>query len=579
MKKILLLAIILSTAICASAQQYKVYKDNGTSESLRMNSIDSIIFKTQGRLPKVMFYKNNGSLQEISVYDIDSIKVGSNPNDCYERIDYIWNNANMPHVDLGTTFKTNTRVQVKYYYIKPDGSVVIGDEDGTNDISDLRWFVYDNHKLCLDFPGGSGDGNRIQYNDFDKTKVHEHEFGNFYIKDLTNGKIIANSSALTFKRTTNLCLWPSFSSTSKDMSSREQVRIYYIKIFEGDKLVKDFIPVRYKDEFGLWDLVEDEFHGTTNDNKILGAGSDIENDILYYDYITGLENATTGCIDTDVFLTQNYEIDMEFYFKEYLYNRYDQYLFHAGDDKATADAWFNDYGLYGECLVSSFGDWTDGWNHLRISPGRYNLQFKDKGYVYDLNNRKELLASASKRTFKSSQSLKLLYAMDGHDLVQIGHTSVYDNSVLLLDLYPCKYNDQIGMYDKVNGKFYPLTGRGKVGYWNGGDEYEGGGGQNAEDDDNDDGSNFDITKYVSVARTGQGTKVDSSGAYYTVTFSITNSSNKTIHLSTLGGADISRDLGPGQTYSVTLQSQSSSLQQYYQELVYTYNGKAYRMQG
>ena len=37
-------------------------------------------------------------------------------------------------------------------------------------------------------------------------------------------------------------------------------RLYYIKIFEGDELVKDFVPYYDGNHYGLWDKVEGFAH-------------------------------------------------------------------------------------------------------------------------------------------------------------------------------------------------------------------------------------------------------------------------------------------------------------------------------
>lgn len=88
-----------------------------------------------------------------------------------------------------------------------------------------------------------------------------------------------------------------------------------------------------------------------------------------------------------------------------------------------------------------------------------------------------------------------------------------------------------------------------------------------------------ITDYISIARTEIASVFSASGIIYTVTFAIKNSSSETVHLSSLGGVDISCDLEAGETYSVKLQSSSQSLQNNQQTLVLTYNGKSYSIQG
>ena len=89
----------------------------------------------------------------------------------------------------------------------------------------------------------------------------------------------------------------------------------------------------------------------------------------------------------------------------------------------------------------------------------------------------------------------------------------------------------------------------------------------------------DITDCVTVSRTGQSTSIINGQAKYGVTFSIKNSSSETIHLTSLAGVAIEQDLAPGQSYSISLQGSTAYIQNYYQKLLFTYNGKTYSVQG
>lgn len=88
-----------------------------------------------------------------------------------------------------------------------------------------------------------------------------------------------------------------------------------------------------------------------------------------------------------------------------------------------------------------------------------------------------------------------------------------------------------------------------------------------------------ITEYISIARTGISTSVQSNGTVYKVTFEIKNNSTETIHLSSLGGIDININLEGRKSYSITLQSSTAALQNYQQTLIFTYNGKSYSIKG
>lgn len=88
-----------------------------------------------------------------------------------------------------------------------------------------------------------------------------------------------------------------------------------------------------------------------------------------------------------------------------------------------------------------------------------------------------------------------------------------------------------------------------------------------------------ITDYVTVSRTGNSTSIINGSAKYGVSFSIKNSSTETIHLISLAGVEINKDLKAGETYSISLEGTTSYIQNYKQELLFTYNGKSYSVKG
>lgn len=88
-----------------------------------------------------------------------------------------------------------------------------------------------------------------------------------------------------------------------------------------------------------------------------------------------------------------------------------------------------------------------------------------------------------------------------------------------------------------------------------------------------------ITDYVTVSRTGNSTSIINGSAKYGVSFSIKNSSTETIHLTSLAGVAINKDLKAGETYNISLEGTTSYIQNYMQELLFTYNGKSYSVKG
>ena len=96
----------------------------------------------------------------------------------------------------------------------------------------LRFFGYGNN-LYMDY---GGDGHRIIGGLIDTTKTYEFELGNNYIKDIESGSYIAKGNEVgTFE-------YGFGDSHIKVLTSGEIGDIYYCKIYDGDTLVRDFVP-------------------------------------------------------------------------------------------------------------------------------------------------------------------------------------------------------------------------------------------------------------------------------------------------------------------------------------------------
>lgn len=657
MKKVFLFVMIICTVICASAQQYKVYRDNGTHEILRINGIDSIVFKSQGRLPKVMFYKNTDGLKEFSAYDIDSIKASDSPSDNgYDYVDLglpsgtLWATCNIgasSPEEYGDYFawgetKTKSAFNWNNYFDTYDGgktfikynpnggkTVLDIEDDAAHVIWGGDWRIPSDEifaeisDVCswenCTVNGVFGkkvigpNGNTIFFPAAGSIYDYGfHERGNFGYYQSRTLDISRNDNACYYylnrsdvvinrigdeRRYNGLSIRPVIEPKVESIAIEENL---YIEIGEKKQLRITTMPYGSSDDY-VWES-NNESVATVSQNGIVTGVSEGEttitittadgrlsatckvivskpvHNITYFDYITGVDGVASGHINTLVYPTNNYQIDCELTILGFNSESV-KIIGLETFDNPSLRIWLNNYGLWTSSLISEYGtEWSSGWNHYRLNPGHYKLRFKDKGYIYDLSSNNVLCSSAGSRTFSSQFPFLIFnYTLDqngfAQHLIQLGHTKIYDGSKLQRDLLPCKYDDEIGMYDMVNNEFLPLTGTGKVGNWDEGSDNTG-----DNNDGNEDEDNYDITKYVTAARTGQGTKVDGSGAYCTVTFTIYNNSTKTIHLQTLAGVDISRDLSPNQSCSITLQSKNTSLRDYYQTLIYTYNGKSYSLQ-
>ena len=84
--------------------------------------------------------------------------------------------------------------------------------------------------------------------------LYTFEVGNYYIKNLSSGSYVlqgTTKSGTATSHTRNLGLF----------GGTDYLRLYYLKVYEGDTLIKNFIPVRntYNNVVTLYDTVNGNF--------------------------------------------------------------------------------------------------------------------------------------------------------------------------------------------------------------------------------------------------------------------------------------------------------------------------------
>ena len=173
-------------------------------------------------------------------------------------VEYIERNSdNTGHIDLGVTFKANTKIQLKYYPTNAGGSAILGDWS-TNDNDDWRIF-FAGSTLYYDF-----DSSR-QSTSKSLNTLYEWEIGNYYIRNIGSTSNILSGTAHTdfSNRTHNILLGTHGGSTNGDEGT-DYGRVYYVKIYEGETLVKDFVPYFDGTAYGLWDNVTNKAYMPTD---------------------------------------------------------------------------------------------------------------------------------------------------------------------------------------------------------------------------------------------------------------------------------------------------------------------------
>ena len=156
-------------------------------------------------------------------------------------------------INLDYVWKTNSKMQFKFYSTNNGGGYMIGDAVVPEN-NDCRMFFA---STTAYFDWGS---RRISWSSNGRPNtLYEYEYGNYYIKNMVTSASKTGSTIST-SRTSPLYL---------GLGSSDRFRTYYLKFYDGDTLVKDFIPwTDMNGNYGLFDKVSLSVY-----NVVSGYGS------------------------------------------------------------------------------------------------------------------------------------------------------------------------------------------------------------------------------------------------------------------------------------------------------------------
>ena len=155
--------------------------------------------------------------------------------------------------DLGVTLKDNTKIVIKLKPTSNGGSMIIGEVNPPSDNDDYRFFWFGG-KIFYDY------GSDRKYTPLDLNKIYFLEIGNYYVKNIITGNYILQGSTKSGVATAHTRTLGLFGDVKNDYAW-----IYYIKVYEGDTLVKDFIPAKLEDGSGtLYDAVSKTYCTVSN---------------------------------------------------------------------------------------------------------------------------------------------------------------------------------------------------------------------------------------------------------------------------------------------------------------------------
>ena len=237
-------------------------------------------------------------------------------------------------------------------------------------------------------------------------------------------------------------------------------KIYYFKLYQNDKLVRDFIPaLRNSDNIaGLYDLVNDVFYTNagTGDFKYVLKG--IPSDYTQLEYIEG---TGTQYINTNY---KPYKTTTEIKF---------QYNSIPSTNGVTLCGVYNDNNnrYYALSYETATGITSSSRTNTKISllnPADIDIHT----LIYNDSNNKVFLDGIEKGTVTNltttSTNPLYLFARRGSssaEVISIGriyYCKIWEENELVRDFIPVKRksDDVLGLYDKTNNTFYINNGTG-----------------------------------------------------------------------------------------------------------------------
>lgn len=169
--------------------------------------------------------------------------------------------------DTGVQITNRTKFQIKYKWMYSSGGMLVGDTNAGNDNDDYRFFNYMTNStygpgtLYFDINSKRKSTSSSSFAPIDKT--FEIECGNHYIKNLVDGKIKTGKiDTDVFTRAGNIALWGGNANAGETtLSNTDGAIIYYLKVYDGDTLVRDYVPaLNSNNQAGLYDKVTKEFY-------------------------------------------------------------------------------------------------------------------------------------------------------------------------------------------------------------------------------------------------------------------------------------------------------------------------------
>lgn len=241
-------------------------------------------------------------------------------------------------------------------------------------------------------------------------------------------------------------------------------KIKYVKLYIGNTLVRDFIPVRVGSAGYMYDKVSNRLFGSVRSatNNKFTLGPDIVETDTYDAELEYLESDGNSFIDTGITPDSNIGISIKANRGSTVNNHLDTYVVGLRNDSNDTrwcignnnNGWYYGYNVYAFTTFQVIGD---------IAECKLNYLNDGKFEVKTINDTQNITLPAL--NFTPSYNIRLFGAAGvSADYMtykgRIYYVKITNGTTIIKDLIPVRKNNIGYMYDKISGRLYSNNGTG-----------------------------------------------------------------------------------------------------------------------
>lgn len=292
-------------------------------------------------------------------------------------------------------------------------------------------------------------------NDFDVNCYIDND-GLYHIESSINGTLVTyNPSSITRGgvATYGLGIFADNQRGEAKTHCGNGVSISYLEIKDAELGTLTYVPCTYNGEPGMWDLANQKFYG----NAATSGQFTVEGEIVYYDYIKSPNNTSEGVgyIDTGIVpLCKDVKMPAKVQFKVKADVPYQNIYREVFSALSTGYGWACRH-VASQYMVF-FGSASNKSIRISASSNVEEWEFDFVNATYS-NPRAQGSLETSVGTADQSNTIKIYARQIGIYSFKLIDTDGKD----IIDLRPCTYNGEVGMWDMVGWEFYPSSDDGQ----------------------------------------------------------------------------------------------------------------------